>query len=323
MAASCDHGEVTGHLGGPEPEPLEESEPGAYAVLVAADEADPDGYAVLAEEDPTHTKTLREKYAQRLRGAYDEIIKAVWTAVRDRDVLGLEGEALTTPPRNFEGNSSDEKAERFATWLYDNLEGETLDIIDENQNQYIQQGVKRGISDGESELYQAGHDISTTDEADMFNLPVHRDKAELLYTRNYQELKGINDAVGDEVGRVLTEGIIEGKGPEDMARSINDRIDNVGRTRATTLAHTEVIHAHAEGKLDTFEREGMDEVVGQAEVSTANDSRVCEQCAGYHGNRYDLDDVRGFIPVHPRCRCTWKPVTAASEERGDFTAYEL
>jgi len=142
----------------------------------------------------------------------------------------------------------------------------------------------------------------------VFRKPVHRDKLQLLYTRNFQALEGITDAVDKEVSRVLTQGLAEGVNPREAARRITDRVDKIGKTRATTLARTEIINAHAEGTLDRFERMGVDEVGVKAEWQTAGDSRVCPICASLEGSTFTIDEARGKLPAHPRCRCAFLPV---------------
>jgi hypothetical protein len=49
-------------------------------------------------------------------------------------------------------------------------------------------------------------------------------------------------------------------------------------------------------------------VEADVEHQTAGDSRVCPQCASLQGTRYTIAEARGVVPVHPRCRCAWKPV---------------
>nr|WP_241175310.1 minor capsid protein [Natronolimnobius sp. AArcel1] len=110
-----------------------------------------------------------------------------------------------------------------------------------------------------------------------------------------------------QISRELSQAISEGWNPRKAAREINDRVDAVGVNRARTLAQTEIIHAHAEGTLDRFESEGITEVRPDVEFRATNDQRVCDQCAHLQGNTYTIEEARGIIPVHPRCRCTWVP----------------
>lgn len=88
------------------------------------------------------------------------------------------------------------------------------------------------------------------------------------------------------------------------------------RQRAYMIAETElvsaynqgaeqaVIQAQQQGQLGTVRRIG----------STADDERVCRQCASRHGKEIPLED--GIPPWHPRCRCAVMYVPAESEEGG-------
>ena len=150
--------------------------------------------------------------------------------------------------------------------------------------------------------------------AETFNAPIHADALGILYTRNYRELKGITDAMDQEISRVLTRGFAEGWNPRKMAREINDRVDKVGLTRARTLARTETIHAHSEATLNRYESMlGADaQVTGKAELLTAGDRRVCPICESLEGTVFSLTEARGVVPVHPNCRCAFLPVVNES-----------
>jgi hypothetical protein len=42
-------------------------------------------------------------------------------------------------------------------------------------------------------------------------------------------------------------------------------------------------------------------------IETAGDDRVCKICLAAAEDTYTLDEARGLIPLHPRCRCAWVP----------------
>lgn len=43
-------------------------------------------------------------------------------------------------------------------------------------------------------------------------------------------------------------------------------------------------------------------------VRTAGDFKVCQECEDYaEGAPYELSEVEGMLPLHPRCRCSWYP----------------
>ena len=109
------------------------------------------------------------------------------------------------------------------------------------------------------------------------------------------------------MGRILSDGLIKGEGPAKIARSLTDNIKKMTRTRANVIARTEIIHAHAEGQLDSFQRLNIEEVSAMVEWSTAGDDRVCEQCLSLEGETFTIEEARGQIPLHPNCRCAWMP----------------
>lgn len=294
-----------------------------------------------ASQDPTKTKTVRRQYAQRLRGAYDRINAAIREGVIRDDIFGLQnnnslfgsdanldekteqlrrglvasmGEASTheltavDKPPNFSFRTDDKKIEAFQSWLQSAQEDEVLEVIGRDENRFIRQAYHRGLENGKRDLEAAGFQGNIESAEQAFNLPIHGERVQQLYTRNFTELQGITREVDRQVSRELADGFSQGKNPNDIARDITNRVDKIGKTRATTLARTEVIRSHAEGQLNRFERMGVGEVSVKAELLTAGDSRVCDQCASLEGNVYSLEEARGLIPVHPGCRCRHIPL---------------
>lgn len=263
------------------------------------------GHEALAQVDPTRTKTLRKRYAQKLRGGFADINTQIRRGVRDRDIFGLASEALARPPPSFDFGSDDRKHEAFMRWLREQEQRDVLSVISRGENTYIRSAYGSGLRHAERELRKQGVDVSEADLATAFNLPVHQDALQLLYTRNYEQLEGINRAVAQQISRELTQGFSEGVNPEVMARRLTDRVDSIGKTRATVLARTEVVNAHSEATLNRFERMGVEGVGARVEWSTAGDP--CAICASLEGKVYSLDDARGRLPAHPQCRCAWLP----------------
>lgn len=264
-----------------------------------------------ADVDPTRTKTLRKRYAQKLRGRFAAINTEIRAGVRDRDIFGLDRDTdvLAESPPSFRFERDSAKVEGFRDWLDTQLENEVLQPIGPDRNQFITPAYRRGIQHADTAMRKAGIAVQGAPVEAVTTAPLHRDALEVAYTRNFQALEGINAEVGKQVSRELADGLTEGANPNEMARRITDRVDKIGKTRATTMARTEVINAHSEATLNRFEENDVDEVSVKAEFLTAGDTRVCPQCEALEGNVYTVDEARGLIPVHPRCRCTWLPKT--------------
>ena len=73
------------------------------------------------------------------------------------------------------------------------------------------------------------------------------------------------------------------------------------KSRAQTVARTEMAAAMVEGTKLRYEAEGIQQVQWQAVGS----SRTCGYCAPRHGKVYKLGEV--VAPAHPNCRCTVTP----------------
>jgi len=272
-----------------------------------------------AHKDPTQSKTLRKRYAQRLRGQLATLSATVREWVQSRDLFNLrDGEALQprdpTPPnpRDYQFTTDDRKVEAFLRWLRRQERRGVLEVIGPDDNPFVRSAYAKGIRHADQQLNAQGVTVPEQDLQAIFNTPIHRDALQLLYTRNFQQLEGVTEALNQQISRELADGFAAGENPTDIARRITDRIDKIGKTRATVLARTEVINTHATATLNRYERLGVEEVGAQVEFQTAGDSRVCPICASLEGTVYTIEEARGRIPVHPQCRCAWLPVVNSS-----------
>lgn len=303
------------------------------------------GAETLAEanRDPTRSQTLRRRYAQRLRGQLDALRAAINDGVGQRDVFNLRGvETLQPQPpddlrdRTFEFVSDDEKIERFMAWLRRQERRGVLEVIGSGDNQFIRAAYGKGLRHADAALNAEGLTVPDEDLAALFNTPVHRDALQTLFTRNFAELEGITEAMNQQISRELTDGFSRGLGPREMARNVTDRVDKVGKHRATVLARTETIRAHSTATLNRYEQMGVEGVTIQAEWLTAGDRRVCPICVSLEGETWTIeqarsetirltpDDVRPLVPegrslssftgefpvqppAHPMCRCSFIP----------------
>lgn len=180
----------------------------------------------------------------------------------------------------------------------------------------FRQGVRRGAQDVirvKAGLKRAGRVLPRAAEGmareligGNLALPVGANKVAMLATRAYSDLKGVSDQLASNLGRTLAQGMADGKNPLEVARQISIET-GMARNRSRTIARTEIIRAHAEGKLDTFDALGLEGVEVLAEWSTAGDDKVCPLCRPLEGKVFSLAEARGMLPRHPNCRCTWVP----------------
>ena len=104
----------------------------------------------------------------------------------------------------------------------------------------------------------------------------------------------------NEVINVIKQGISQGMNIGDIARGINDVIDDWQRSQL--IAKTEVIRVANKGNLAMAKERGFDKVEF---IAAPEDGRLCRKCKEKDGKIYDIKSAQNIIPVHPRCRCSW------------------
>lgn len=152
-----------------------------------------------------------------------------------------------------------------------------------------------------------------------FAAPIATNQIQILATRCFQQLEGVTAAMEQQMARILADGLMHGRSPYVIARELEKTVVTMTKRRARTIARTEIIHAYAEGQLDTFEIVGKDDVTIMAEWSTAGDDRVCEACNSLEGVVLKVSEARGLIPRHPNCRCAFLPYDPMFPEKGSKT----
>lgn len=280
--------------------------------------------------DPTRTARLRQAYMRALRKRIDALFASVRHAVEKEDRWELGSGVVANAQGRFVATTSDAKLKDFNVWLQSQIDAGLLSIPKEGFNPeqpwmstYVDSAYRKGIVDA----YIAVHGNGAGQSSDFyegkrdeflrgaFAQPEMMSKVRLLATRNFEELKGISAWTGSQLNRIMADAIANGRSASQTSRDIRARIPDMTKQRADTLARTEIIRAHAEGSIDSFQLLGVDQLALNAEWSTAGDDRVCPVCAGYQGRVFSLKEARGMIPLHPNCRCSWLP----TEEKVTFT----
>lgn len=294
--------------------------------------------------DPSRTTGIRIAFIREMNRRFNDLKRLITKAIVFEDVFGLldnDGKLIVqqqvTPGfRRFNFPRNSQKLSSFMEWLDRMVADGVLSVANINQvgegvegawtNKYIFDSYKRGVTRARYQLRVGGLDIPSLDATGGITgsmaLPFHIDRVGLLYTRTFNELKGITDAMDQQISRILAEGLAEGVHPRTLAKRLNQTItgtgrslavrDSLGRTigaqrRAQMLARTETIRAHAQAQLTEFKNWGVQGVTVEAEFRTAGDDRVCIECSSMEGNVYPIDVAMNIIPVHTSCRCAWIP----------------
>lgn len=292
--------------------------------------------------DPTRTTALRNAFVADMSRRFNELKRVIKKAIVDEDCFGLKdptpalvGVWVDLPGRKaFAFPRSADKVKAFMAWLQQQEKAGLLQTAQYAQlgvgveaawtNIYIQDSYKRGMLRGRYEMGKAGFPVnplnSTGDIMASMSTPFHIDRLGLLYSRTFEELKGITAAMDTQISRILADGIGQGDGPALLARKMLAAIDGseagtlgitdrLGRfipaqRRATIMARTEIIRAHHGAMVQEYRNWGVAGVHVKAEFVTAEDERVCEECMKYETEGpYTLEQVETLIPIHPQCRC--------------------
>jgi len=304
--------------------------------------------AVLSRVDPTRTMGLRRQFLAEVNRRFNWLATVIHRAIVDKDVFGLLGggaENITTlqlPAAKFSLSPEDalrvvrerafdfprtaDKVDAFMDWLEEMEQRSVLEVthrpgairgVEEAWSDvFVRSAYQKGIQQSRAELRKAGYDIpkfSPDPQQDMaiaFNQPFHADRVGALYTRTFRDLQGITRAMDAQISRTLAQGLVEGRSPLQIARSLTDRVKKIGRTRARTLARTEITRAHHSANVAEARAAGVLGVRIVAEWLTAGFDvcPICEGLASRNNGIYSIDEIEGLIPVHPNCRCSFLPL---------------
>ena len=263
--------------------------------------------------DPTMTGALRKRFENAFIKRFKKLIREIKQQVVTDDGFGLKANNV------FEFATDQAKVSGFMSWLQTRVDAVIFDgslalprsvAADQSwMNTYVQTAYRRGLQEATSDISKAGGSVAKTFLDTAFLRPVHADRAGIIYSRAYDSLVGITTEMSQQMSDVLAKGLLDGNNPTVIARALADRVEKISITRARLLARTEVIAAHAEAKLNTYEDANIQGVGLLSEMLTAGDDKVCEECEAYSAaGPYEVAAVHGVLPLHPNCRCTWIPV---------------
>lgn len=217
----------------------------------------------------------------------------------------------------FAFTSDPEKVRAFQAWLRRQMRSLVSGVTEQQLwEAYVKAGYERGagrafddthryrrFAPGEGDFYTGSRREFLKSS---FGRPESVEKTKLLAGRSFDELEDVTREMSNKMSRALTDGLVEGKHPKEIARDLVKQVD-LSQQRAFTIARTELIRAHAEGQLMAFRNLGVEELGVMVEWSTAGDDAVCDECQPMEGVVLKLDEASGMIPRHPNCRCSFIP----------------
>ena len=299
------------------------------------------------DSDPTRTIVLRYQFISQvnkrfrdLKGAINRLLTKdnFLEPVKLTEYLPQFPLAIISPgiipiglAAKYEYLRADVKVEQFMDWLRDQESQGILEFfyrpggLRRGQSQawtdmYIRSSYQKGIAQARADLRIAGADIPGFQQipggvSGVFNQPFHVDRVALIYTRCFNGMKGITEAMNGQLSRELALGMAEGQSPYQIARRINKKVDDIGIVRGRLIARTEVIQSHNEAALNEYERAEIEigETVKVKWIATMDD-RVRPKHAKWHNNIYERSVARGMLG-EPNCRCGLAPWIESLQEK--------
>lgn len=118
------------------------------------------------------------------------------------------------------------------------------------------------------------------------------------------------DILKSELSKQLQSGLIQGKNPRVLAKSIRQKFD-VSKASAETLMRTELARVQTEAQKLSFERNGFEQYTFHALGDACG---ICKDIDGEHFNVKDMMPGKNAPPMHPNCRCS----TSAYEDDEEY-----
>lgn len=217
---------------------------------------------------------------------------------------------------DFEFRNDTSKLKEFQRWVDDIIQKEIFDGVNASTadrlwlNKYIGDSYTKGIKDVQQTFEQMKNKkrknlfpLPTFQNPSIFTHPAHVARAELIYTRVFDDLNGVTKTMSTQMSRILSDGMLRGESPKKVARALADRVEKIGISRSRLIARTEMINAHQQAALQ--EGKNISEQFGEEgayEWIAVLDDRVREEHADRNGKLYSYEAVQRLLG-EPNCRC--------------------
>ena len=283
----------------------------------------------VSKVDPTRTSSLRNSFVADVNRRFTKVAQAIIQLVGDDDAFGL-----TVNYSRWQFMNTPQQLAAFKLWLANQIDNHVYDnktaAGDDWMYHYVHAGYRKGqeraFADARKPaLWRKKMDFyaGTREQFLMssFSNPVSVNKVKVLASRVFSELEGITEAMSQKIVRELIDGLTQGQSPRQIAITLAQSVQTIGKARAQALARTEIIRSHAEGQLDALEDLGVESVGAAIEFSTAGDMKVCKKCSKLNGIVLKIKEARGLIPFHPNCRCAWIPANVGEKSKTQKKSY--
>jgi SPP1 gp7 family putative phage head morphogenesis protein len=220
----------------------------------------------------------------------------------------------TSNVEDFSYYSTPQKLVHFREWIKRTIGEELGNPSNSNLwKEYVANGYKKGVERSFDETRGVRKVLESPEVFEgskreflstSLRSPRSVEATQILASRSLHDLEGVTNRMSTVLSRILTDGFVSHKSPEDIADEMSKEV-SISRNRALLIANTEITRAFSAGQLDAMKSLGVDSVGVNVEWDTRSDGKVCNRCSSLNNKKYSLDNARGVIPAHPNCRCCW------------------
>jgi hypothetical protein len=265
-------------------------------------------------EDPTRTLTLRNRAVREINRRFGKIKQLINESLVKNNALQINARALTES--DFIFMRTPEKLERFDVWLDSGISelilsgSTTVNSPDVNWLLvYLQESYIRGVKGSNAAFARTYGRNEVPERVIPITTPIHVESMQMLFTRDFNQLKGITQAMSQQMNYILSKRVLEGKGIRKIAKELNDRVDKIGISRSRLLARTEIINA--KNLASIVEADEISGFLGEPVVFqwfAGSDARVRDEHRRRDNKYYTKEKVMGLIG-EPNCRCAVEMVS--------------
>lgn len=281
---------------------------------------------VIQNLDPTRTITLRRSFGTILTRMFKALSRDIVSLIVTEDAFGLKEETRLLLNKRWKYSTQDQAVLEFEKWLNVQVEKHLLSLPEADRwKKFIGKGFEKGagraFDDVGKKTRRAALDSMrgygfVEGKREQFlritlSKPTAIEKLRVLQNRALSDVKGMADDLKAKTKRVLTDGLVKGWNPSQIATEIA-KVNRISLHRAKTIAYTELVRAHAEGQLEALEQLGVKEVGVAVEWSTS--ANPCKLCQPLEGIVLTIAEARGMIPRHPHCKCAFLPANVGEEK---------
>jgi SPP1 gp7 family putative phage head morphogenesis protein len=230
------------------------------------------------------SKKIEDRYERLLLPLFDEFERKAVAAFESR------ARELAAPAVGID-------LEWLRVWLDKTIEEVVIKPSHKAQGEIVKTAYKQGVVWADTNL------AALTTGAKLTPGPIDWRALDVLRARNTSLMTKLGADLNAGIIEGLTEGLMQGESIPHLAKRIQNAVQAIGRTRATTIARTETMYCVNEGSKIRYAQAGVSKI----RVLVGLDERTCDECEPLHGNVYEIGS-EPQLPKHPRCRCCYSPV---------------